>query len=304
MYLAQAPPPQPSIDMDNTMLLRCLYTHTSLSDALSEYQNLLSQAYSDTKNPRFIKRIPAILRYRQILTEPLFNEKFVEELEVLKQLLSEMFPGIHFQIQGRLKSFISYDNKVTKRLDDLRSTELFDLFAFRIVIKGKKKLSRKKLVEACYSIANALMEYYLSTAYYFPIPAEEVQDTMRLGSNLIGKIYIPEESGILPEYLFAVKDYILTPKENGYQSLHLIFRNASGIAFEVQIRTEEMDKNATEGYGKHGSYKESKYTHCLQYDPASIALDGYKVLPDGSIEDSIGFDTPKILFSYDSSVAA
>lgn len=291
------PPPD-----ESSFLIPYLYAEEDLLDVIRKYQQQLSLAYHQYRTPRYLLRIPALKKYEQILSDPELQKKFVEEVEILKRLLKQKFPWLHFCIQGRLKSFISYENKVTKHLDDGKSTELGDIIAFRIVIRGKKKFSEEKLVEACYSIANTMLEYYLSLGYYFPCTAEKVRDTIQLSSELLGKIYIPRSSGILPEYVFAVKDYIITPKENGYQSLHLIFRNLlNGITFEVQIRTYQMNKNATEGYGDHGKYKESKYNHCVEYDPRLISLKDYSVSEDGvSVTDSAGLDTPRILFFYTS----
>ncbi|KAJ9187810.1 hypothetical protein P3X46_003227 [Hevea brasiliensis] len=54
----------------------------------------------------------------------------------------------------------------------------------------------------------------------------------------------------------AMKDYIATPKPNGYQSLHttvIPFLYESMLRLEVQIRTEEMDLIAERGIAAHYS---------------------------------------------------
>ncbi|KAL2556670.1 putative GTP diphosphokinase RSH1 [Forsythia ovata] len=56
----------------------------------------------------------------------------------------------------------------------------------------------------------------------------------------------------------AMKDYIATPKSNGYQSLHttvIPFLYESMFRLEVQIRTEEMDLIAERGIAAHYSGK-------------------------------------------------
>jgi len=54
-----------------------------------------------------------------------------------------------------------------------------------------------------------------------------------------------------------IKDYIGTPKSNGYQSLHTSVYDNDGCLLEVQIRSQEMDHRAENGFAAHWLYKDS-----------------------------------------------
>ncbi len=50
-------------------------------------------------------------------------------------------------------------------------------------------------------------------------------------------------------------DYVRLPKANGYQSIHVYYRDAAGYLIEVQIRTSAMHRKAELGSAAHGAYK-------------------------------------------------
>jgi GTP pyrophosphokinase len=65
--------------------------------------------------------------------------------------------------------------------------------------------------------------------------------------SIITDVYKP-----IPERL---KDWVTTPKGNGYESLHTTVIGPTGRYVEVQIRSERMDEIAEKGFAAHWKYK-------------------------------------------------
>lgn len=94
--------------------------------------------------------------------------------------------------------------------------EIYDLLAVRIVFKPKLADPEK---QQCWNI------YSLITDIYRPKPER-------------------------------IRDWVSTPKANGYEALHVTVMGPSGQWFEVQIRSERMDEIAEKGWAAHWKYKE------------------------------------------------
>ena len=283
--------------MHLTTLPECIYQGSDVSDIV---RRCIAELDLQAPSPKSLLLASGLRYYLRFLTEESQIKRFTQEVESLDSVLSKAHPHLSYTIQGRLKSFVSATNKIVKLLDNHRSVDLKDILAFRVVLESDTDAhSDNDLAMECYSVANSLIVFY-STLGYILCEAESVVDTIDLSSPRLKEITIPETSGLIPEYTFGAKDYIRTPKKNGYQSLHLIFRSPDGLTFEVQIRTKKMDRYATEGYAQHGVYKETKYTNRMRFDPRKVNIPGYEVLKSGKLlKDTSGFELSKEIFFFE-----
>jgi GTP diphosphokinase / guanosine-3',5'-bis(diphosphate) 3'-diphosphatase len=94
--------------------------------------------------------------------------------------------------------------------------EIYDLFAIRIVFQPKPDIPEKT---QCWNI------YSVITDIYAPKPDR-------------------------------IRDWVSTPKANGYEALHTTVMGPNGKWMEVQIRSARMDEIAERGFAAHWKYKD------------------------------------------------
>lgn len=94
--------------------------------------------------------------------------------------------------------------------------QIYDILAVRIVLTPK---DRNNEVDECFKIYTTLCKIYKSH---------------------------PDR----------VRDWINTPKANGYQAIHVTLMSKQGRWIEVQIRSDRMDEVAEQGFAAHWKYKE------------------------------------------------
>jgi len=101
--------------------------------------------------------------------------------------------------------------------DNKTLEQIYDLLALRVILKPKDEEKLGKQV--CYHTLGLVHQLWQ------PIPGR-------------------------------IKDYLATPKPNGYQSLHTTVITEEGTPLEVQIRTQEMHRQAEYGIAAHWLYKD------------------------------------------------
>lgn len=140
------------------------------------------------------------------------------------------------------------DNRYHKRQPIVeRLKKLVENCMEELSIKGKV-YGRKKHI---YSIYKKLQDHTLDNIYDL-IAVRAIVHSVSDCYALVGKIH-----SIIEPYKDRFKDYISTPKPNGYQSLHTTLK-FEGFPVEVQIRTEEMHQYAEYGIAAHWIYKEKR----------------------------------------------
>jgi len=167
-------------------------------------------------------------------------------------------------------------------------------------IKDKRVWAIPKLEKLKSEIAEILQQYNIAGTIYYRIKREisiyrklirqnitvdRVYDllALRVVTDSIENCYLlMGEIHQHWQYIPARwRDFIATPKSNGYQSIHTTILTGDGGKVEIQIRTTEMHQIAEEGIAAHWQYKEG-----LNFLENDVRLQWFRDMIDAHKESS------------------
>ncbi len=166
------------------------------------------------------------------------NLKWRFEDLALKCLDLRSYNGIKKKIEGSSKSnkkiLESTITPVKKELESYKiDSDISGRYKSISSINRKMQLRSKKFDE-------------IYDLYAIRIVVDKIEECY-LALGVIHSIYPPVQE--------RFKDFIATPKTNGYQSIHTTVMTKDSRLTEVQIRTKEMDSTAEVGVAAHWLYK-------------------------------------------------
>jgi GTP diphosphokinase / guanosine-3',5'-bis(diphosphate) 3'-diphosphatase len=153
-------------------------------------------------------------------------------------------PEAYRAVTARLAEIFERNKDVLSEIEKALSA-LFEKHALKASVKSrqKKPWSVFRKMEA-----KALSFEQLSDIFGFRVVVESVEDCYRaLGAIHTTWSMVPGR----------FKDYISTPKQNDYRSIHTTIVGPSRQRVELQIRTREMNKIAEYGVAAHSIYKDT-----------------------------------------------
>ncbi len=179
------------------------------------------------------------------LAERVGMYEYMREMQLLA--FEQLEPEGYGIITGRLAQIRSQDHGQVDAIA-LSIKQALAEAGLKVEVSGREKHP--------YSIWKKMAERHVSF--------EQITDIMafRVLTDNVGDCY--RALGILHSTWQMIpgrfKDYISTPKSNGYRSLHtaLIFENS--MRMEVQIRTQEMHRTNEYGLAAHWAYKQGGAT--------------------------------------------
>ncbi len=290
--------------VDGVTKLNELESKPDQSKAAEDFRKLILASSSDIRvllikiadrlhNMRTLKYLKNKNRRKRIATETLEiyaplaarigMHEIREELEDLA--FSETEPEIRSILFERIKVSKKKNNKIVKEITD-KISKILELNNVKALVSGREK--------SIYSVWQKL---------------ENKSKSLEQLSDLFGfRIYVDElvdcysTLGVLHQNWQAVpglfKDYISTPKKNGYQSIHTTLVGPSNHRVEIQIRTKEMHEINERGVAAHWAYKDKKSINEKDLNSISWMADLIDILQrDGATDEFL--ENTRLELSHD-----
>ncbi len=203
------------------------------------------------------------LRTLEFLREDKRHRIAIESIEVYASLANRLGMG---KLKGQLedeafpfaypKEYIQMEKIIKEKKDSYQKNLIEIQKELREGLK-KQEINNVEInyrVKNKFSLYKKLLKYKMDIEKIYDIVAlriivETVEECYRV-LGLVHSLWKP-----LPG---RIKDYIATPKPNGYSSIHTTIFTGSGAIAEIQIRTKEMHTDAEYGIAAHFVYKEKK----------------------------------------------
>ncbi len=219
--------------------------------AISEDVRVLMVKLADRlHNMRTLDHVPASKRLRiaeetMEIYAPLAGRMGMQGMrEELEDLAFRYInPEAYRTVTGRLADMFERNRGVIGEIESALSA-LFEKRGLKAQVKGrqKKPWSVFRKMEA-----KALSFEQLSDIFGFRVIVDEVEDCYRV----LGAVHTTWS--MVPG---RFKDYISTPKQNDYRSIHTTIVGPSRQRIELQIRTQAMNEVAEYGVAAHALYKD------------------------------------------------
>ncbi len=216
------------------------------------------------------------------------------ELEDLSLKYCE--PEVYLLIQNQLKSTQDVRARFIRRfMSPIRDVLLHEGYIFDIKARTKSISSIWRKMQSKEVPFEEVFDVFAIRIIIETPPELEKPDCWRIYS-IVTDFYQPS-----PDRL---RDWISTPRANGYESLHTTVMSPQGRWVEVQIRSKRMDEIAEKGLAAHYKYKElksdeSKFdrwiseVRALLENPDTNALDFVDEFKLNLFNDEIYIFTPK-----------
>ncbi len=176
------------------------------------------------------------------LAERIGMYEYMREMQLLA--FEQLEPEAYQTITGRLKQI---REKADVEIDQINQTIAWEMeqAGLKIKISGREKHP--------YSIWKKMQERHvafeqLTDINAFRVITETTEDCYRA----LGVLH--RRWQMVPG---RFKDFVSTPKRNGYKSIHTTIMFAKNMRVEVQIRSAEMHRSSEHGFAAHWAYKQA-----------------------------------------------